>query len=210
MRLRHAVSLTAAGVLAALCSKTAVAQSAPAANPDTRIQAIETQINALQNQLQQLKTELGNTNQQLHQSQEQTKQAQDAAQKAQADAKTAAASTPLISFPNGRPTISSPDKTASLAIGTQVQFDMGGYFQDSNSDDIQPPGARELNTGSNLRRARLFVVGKYYDWTVNLTPDFGGSPDGTVSLYEANINTPSSRSPRRSASSSHGTASRIR
>jgi phosphate-selective porin OprO/OprP len=188
MRLRHAVSLTAAGVLAALCSKTAVAQSAPAPNPDARIQAIETQINALQNQLQQLKTELGNTNQQLHESQEQTKQAQDVAQKAQADAKTATASTPLITFPNGRPTISSPDKTASLAIGTQVQFDMGGYFQDSNSDDIQPPGARELNTGSNLRRARLFVVGKYYDWTVNLTPDFGGSPDGTVSLYEANIN----------------------
>ena len=33
-----------------------------------------------------------------------------------------------------------------------------------------------------------FVVGKYGDWTANITPDFGGSPDGSVSLYEANIN----------------------
>ena len=186
MRTRHAARLIAAGIVAALSSKLAVAQSAPPQSPDARIQAIEGQIDALQNQLQQLKGELNQTNQQLKVSQAQTKQAQENAQKAQEEVKKAADSDPLVTFPNNRPTIG--NKTASLAVGAQVQFDMGGYFQDSNSDDIAPAGARELNTGSNLRRARVFLVGKYYDWTVNLTPDFGGSPDGAVSLYEGNIN----------------------
>jgi phosphate-selective porin OprO/OprP len=185
MRRRHAVGATVASVLTNLIAGAAFAQSA-APTPNAQIQAIQSQIDALQNQLQQLKGQLDQTNQQLKTSQEQTRRAQADAQKAQADAKKVADSDPIVTFPNNRPTIG--NKNASLAIGTQVQFDMGGYFQDSNSDDISPAGARELNTGSNLRRARLFVVGKYYDWTVNVTPDFGGSPDGSVSLYEANIN----------------------
>jgi len=185
MRMRHAVGVTVASVLTNLLAGAAFAQSAPpSSNP--QIQAIQTQIDALQNQLQQLKGQLDQTNQQLRTSQEQTKQAQADAQNAQADAKKAASGDPIVSFPNNRPTIG--NKTASLAIGAQVQFDMGGYFQNRDSNDISPAGARDLNTGSNLRRARLYVVGKYKDWTLNLTPDFGGSPDGTVSLYEANIN----------------------
>jgi len=184
MRLHRVAGLVVGGgILVALSTKAALAQSTA---PNAQIQAIQTQIDALQNQLQQLKGQLDQTNQQLKESQAQTKQAQESAQKAQAEVKKAADSDPIVTFPNNRPTIG--NKTASLAIGTQVQFDMGGYFQNGDNDDIIPAGARELNTGSNLRRARLFVVGKYYDWTVNLTPDFGGSPDGTVSLYEANIN----------------------
>jgi phosphate-selective porin OprO/OprP len=188
MRLHPVASLIVGGILAAQLGKTAAAQSAAPQPPDARIQAIEGQIDALQTQLQQLKSDLNQTNQQLRESQSQTKQAQDEAHKAQEQAKATAASVPLVTFPNGRPTISSPDKSASLAIGMQLQFDMGGYFQNSKSNDILPAGARELNTGSNLRRGRIFVVGKYGDWTANLTPDFGGSPDGTVSLYEGNIN----------------------
>ena len=187
MRLHHIGVLLLGGILAAFFTKTAAAQSAPQA-PNARIQAIESQIDALQNQLQQLKTDLGQTNQQLRESQNQTKQAQDEARKAQDQAKATAASVPLVTFPNGRPTISTPDKSASLALGLQLQFDAGGYFQDNHSSNIQPPATRELNDGSNLRRGKIFIVGKYGDWTANFTPDFGGSPDGSVSLYEANIN----------------------
>jgi phosphate-selective porin OprO/OprP len=143
---------------------------------------------ALQEQLQQLKSALNETNQNLKDSQHETKQAQDDARKAQDEARLAAASAPLITFPNGRPTISSPDKSASLAIGAQFQFDLGGYFQDNHSDGVQPPAARDLDDGSNLRRGKIFFVGKYGDWTANITPDFGGSPDGNVSLFEANVN----------------------
>ena len=45
--------------------------------------------------------------------------------------------------------------------------------------------------GYNLRRGRIFFVGRYDDFTLNITPDFGGSPDGNLSsqfLYEANLN----------------------
>src|SRR4051812_31118632 len=121
---------------------------AQATTPEGRLKILQDQINSLQQQLEQLK----NTTDQKFESD------------------------PIVTFPNNRPTIG--NKNASLAIGAQIQFDMGGYFQDSNSNDIIPAGARELNTGSNLRRARMFLVGKYYDWTVNFAPDFGGSPDG--------------------------------
>ena len=51
------------------------------------------------------------------------------------------------------------------------------------------PGAQRLDSfGQNLRRGRLFFGFKYDDLQLNLTPDFGGSPDGTVGLYEANLN----------------------
>jgi phosphate-selective porin OprO/OprP len=188
MRLQHVTGVAIAGILAGLLAKSAAAQTATETGPSVRIQSIEDQIRGLQDQLQQLKTQLGQTNQQLHESQSETKQAQDAARKAQDQAKATAASVPLVTFPDGRPTISSPDKRASLAMGVQMQFDAGGYFQDRNSDHVQPAAARELNNGTNLRRGRIYIVGKYDDWTANITPDFGGSPDGNVSLYEANLN----------------------
>jgi phosphate-selective porin OprO/OprP len=40
----------------------------------------------------------------------------------------------------------------------------------------------------SLRRGRFYFVGKFDDFTVNVTLDFGGSPDGSPTLYEANIN----------------------
>jgi len=42
--------------------------------------------------------------------------------------------------------------------------------------------------GTNLRRGRVYLGFRYDDWTLNVTPEFGGSPDGNVSLYEANLN----------------------
>jgi phosphate-selective porin OprO and OprP len=87
----------------------------------------------------------------------------------------------IVAMPGGRPTISTADGRASLAIGTQVQFDMGGYFQNPSPTTQFP----DLNSGVNLRRARIFFVGKYDDFTLNVTPDFA---DPSPTLYEANIN----------------------
>jgi phosphate-selective porin OprO/OprP len=87
-------------------------------------------------------------------------------------------------MPEGRPTIATTDGRLSLAIGGLVQFDMGGYFQNPNPNTQFP----KLNDGVNLRRGRLYFVGKFDDFTVNITPDFGGSPDGTPTLFEANVN----------------------
>src|SRR5215469_5533977 len=211
----------ATGAFAALCAAispvAAVAQNAPA----DRIDAIEKQIRNLQTELQSLKKDLGEAKQQLQQSRSETqrskeeaRQAREAAEQARQDAVKAAAAQsqatqaaaqaqaaaaapppqPVatagginVGFPGGRPTISSSDGSISFAIGNQTQFDYGTYFQNPTPTTQFP----HLNYGVNLRRERIFLVAKYDDWTLNVTPDFGGSPDGNQSsqfLYEANLN----------------------
>ena len=89
-----------------------------------------------------------------------------------------------VGMPHGRPTIATADGRLSLAIGGLMQFDMGGYFQNPNPNTQFP----QLNNGVNLRRGRIYFVGRFDDFRVNITPDFGGSPDGTPTLFEANAN----------------------
>jgi phosphate-selective porin OprO and OprP len=183
-----------------------------------RIEAIERQIGGLQSELRRLKSELGETKQQLRQSrseaqraQNELREARDAAERthrgapspatapsqaAKPEPSTQTASTQpavaaptestgvKVSMPEGRPTIATADGRASLAIGGLVQFDMGGYFQHVNQNTEFP----HLNNGVNLRRGRLYFVGRFDDFRVNITPDFGGSPDGAPTLFEANVN----------------------
>jgi phosphate-selective porin OprO and OprP len=175
-----------------------------------RIEAIERKIRGLQSELQQLKGELGQAKQQVRQSRSEAQRAreearearQDAAKAATAEARAtqapaqaqaaAAASPPpagvpegaKVSMPEGRPTIATADGRLSLAIGGLLQFDMGGNFQNPNPNTQFP----QLNDGVNLRRGRLYFVGKFDDFRVNITPDFGSSPDGPPTLFEANIN----------------------
>src|SRR5215469_14119941 len=178
-------------------------------------------IRALQGELKQLKGELGAAKQQLQQSRSETqrskeeaRQAREAADQAREDAARAATAesqatqaaakaqaalaaappTPSapgkgidVGFPGARPTIATSDGRMSFAIGTQTQFDMGTYFQNPNPNTQFP----DLNSGVNLRRGRIFFVARFDDWTFNITPDFGGSPDGSntnQTLYEANLN----------------------
>src|SRR6516225_3926777 len=209
------------GALVAFCAAMIPAAAGAQGVSMDRIDAIEKQIRDLQNQLQQLKGELGEAKQQLKQSKseaqrakDQLRQAQEAAEQAQQDAakaataqsqatqaatqaQAAAAAAPppapapsegiKVGMPGGRPTISSSDGRMSFAIGNQTQFDYGTYYQNPNSNTQFP----NLNNGVNLRRERIFFVAKFDDFTLNVTHDFGGSPDGVntnQTLYEANLN----------------------
>jgi phosphate-selective porin OprO and OprP len=217
MRTKSRGSHRACGALAAVCAAIlpVVAEAQDAALD--RIEAIERQIRGLQGELQHLKNELGEAKQQLRQSRseaqrarEQAREAREAAERARQDTAKAAvaqaqatqAAAPVqaataaspaaaaasqgvkVSMPEGRPIIATTDGRLSLAIGGLMQFDVGGYFQNPNKNTQFP----ELNDGVNLRRGRLYFVGKFDDFTVNVTPDFGGSPDGSPTLYEANVN----------------------
>ena len=90
-----------------------------------------------------------------------------------------------ISFPKGRPTFTSNDGRFSAAVGLQLHYDLGGEFTGPNPN-AQP--SRLDSFGQNLRRGRVPFVFKYDDFQINITPDFGSSPDGSPTLYEANIN----------------------
>src|SRR5690349_24047542 len=195
------------GALVALCAVMVPAAAEAQEASIDRIEAIERQIRGLTNELKQLKGELGAAKQQLQQSRSETqrskeeaRQAREAADQARQDAaraatagsqasqaaaqaQAAAAAPPPpvgppkgvdVGFPGGRPTISTSDGRMSLAIGNQTQFDIGTYYQNPNANTQFP----KLNSGVNLRRERIFFVAKYDDFTLNVTPDFGGSPDG--------------------------------
>ena len=88
---------------------------------------------------------------------------------------------------NGRPTFTSADGKYSVSLGLQFNFDFGGYFTGTTPN----PNNRSATLapfGENLRRLRLPFQFRWEDITTNVTPEFGGTPDGTVTLYEANVN----------------------
>jgi phosphate-selective porin OprO/OprP len=180
----------ARGAVVAFCAAIAPVAAGAQQTPTDRIDAIERQIRNLQGELQSLKKELGEAKQQLQQSRSETqrskeeaRQARQAAEQARQDALKAAnaesqasqaaaqaqaalaapPSTPSVAgkgievgFPGGRPTILTSDGKLSFAIGNQTQFDYGGYFQNPTPTTQFP----HLNSGVNLRRERIFFVGK--------------------------------------------------
>jgi phosphate-selective porin OprO and OprP len=205
----------ACGVVVAVCAAVLPVVADAQDTAIERIEAIERQIRGLQSELQRLKGELGQAKQQLRQSRSEAQRAQEEAREAReaaergrqnavkaataeaqatrAAAQAAAAASPAaaaasegvkIGMPEGRPTITTTAGRLSFAIGALAQFDMGGYFQNPNPSTQFP----QLNNGVNLRRGRIYLVGRFDDFRVNITPDFGGSPDGTPTLFEANLN----------------------
>ena len=182
-----------------------------------KIQGFESELKRLKGELGEAKHQLRQSQSEAQRAKEEARQAREAADRARRDtakvataeaqttqaaaqAQAAAAAPPpavaaaapagpgfagfKVGMPDGRPTIASADGRTSFAIGGLWQFDMGGYFQ-SPLPTTQFP---QLPTGVNLRRGRLYFIGKFDDFRVNVTPDFGGSPDGSPTLYEANIN----------------------
>lgn len=109
-----------------------------------------------------------------------------------ADLKTNGGENGSFTMAGGRPTFTAFGGKGSLQIGLQAQFDAGTYMESNTS--VRRSGV-DLGDGVNARRIRIPFVFKYGDFVANVTPDFGGSPDGRQNsqyLYEANLNyTPS-------------------
>ncbi len=93
-----------------------------------------------------------------------------------------------LTFPGYRPTFTSADGRFIASLGAQFQYDVGGYLRGAPGRPNNRGVPKLDGFGQNLRRGRLPCSFKYDNFTLNLTPDFGGSPDGTPSLYEANLN----------------------
>ncbi|WP_394763042.1 OprO/OprP family phosphate-selective porin [Phenylobacterium sp.] len=78
------------------------------------------------------------------------------------------------SLPNGKPALATADGRFTANIRAIVMFDGGKYFQKSNLA-AQVVG-RDLNDGTNFRRARFGIDGKLFkDFDYALIYEFGGS-----------------------------------
>ncbi len=186
------------------------------ANAQTAAQmdAIQAQINALQAELKKMKSDMTKRDEQLRAAQAQAAQARAEAKQAQSNAQQAessateakqqsaaaqtAVATTVAAAPaekppgatldmrNGRPTLTSADGKWSVSMGLQMQFDFGGYFTGNNPNPNATATLAPFN--QTLRRGRIPFQFRYEDFVAAITPDFGGTPDGNVSLYEASFN----------------------
>ena len=161
------------------------AARAPAADPrDARMAAMQQQIDAMQAQMAQmrdadpgmpkvaaLQAQLETVNHEL--ADVKAAQVADASNIVTLQAPPSGA-TVVASLPNGKPALATADGRFTANIRAVVMFDAAKYYQKSNL----PPQTtnRDLNDGTNFRRARFGIDGKLFkDFDYALIYEFGGS-----------------------------------
>lgn len=181
-----------------LCSVSTVALAAPASGNDVKLQAMQRQLDDMRSQLDQMRSPGQQPDPRLSAIQQQLdamaaqlaemKTTQDGASTDIATLKQAPAGafvTPTLA--NGRPGLASADGRFTANIKAILMLDTGKYFQKDNL-----PAAvtnRDLNEGSNFRRARFGVDGRLYrDFDYSFIFEFGGSgAEDPGRLFEAAI-----------------------
>lgn len=166
-RRTHRTFIAAASLMALTFAVPALAQQVP---PDVqaKIDAMQAQIDAQQAQLNALKSQIATQY-----------NAPVAAPIAPAPAVAAAPAKPATpavtaTLKNGSPMLASGDGAFTFNIKGLFQADAATYNQDSNLPAAV--SARDLNSGTNIRRARVIFNGKMFsDFDYNLTFDFGGT-----------------------------------
>ena len=175
-----------------------MALAAPATGNDVKLQAMQRQLDDMRSQLDQMRSPGQQQDPRLSAIQQQLdamaaqlaemKTTQDSASTDIATLKQAppgAFVTPTLS--NGKPGLASADGRFTANIKAILMLDTGKYFQKDNL-----PAAvtnRDLNEGSNFRRARFGVDGRLYrDFDYSFIFEFGGSgAEDPGRLFEAAI-----------------------
>lgn len=95
-----------------------------------------------------------------------------------------AGATTIPSLANGKPAFATADGRFTANIRANVMFDAGKYFQKSNLP--AQVTNRDLNSGTNFRRARFGVDGRIFkDFDYSMIMEFGGSgAENAGQLYE--------------------------
>jgi phosphate-selective porin OprO/OprP len=162
------------------CAGIAVGQ-APAEDPrDALIRELQDRLAALEAQVADLKKSV---------------QQPPAGDTPQANAPRAEARAPQVRLNNARPEIVSADEQFRFAARAMFQLDAAAYEQgdppvpdnrNAGATLSEGPAARDLNSGTNFRRARLGVEGTAFrDWSYALTAEFGGSGSESPVLQQA-------------------------
>jgi phosphate-selective porin OprO and OprP len=139
---------------------------------------INAQIQALQDQVRLLNQQLQNLQTQVVQTQRNTA----VTSAAVADLKAAPAPSSsgiVVSMPNNRPTLSTADGQNTVSFVGRIHWDVGDYANYKPENLHAGTGTpTDLNSGENVRRARIGIQGKIAgDWNYGLIYDFGGSSD---------------------------------
>ena len=173
-----AVAVSLIGTLAA-----SQAQAQSASNNDAEIAALKQQLRLMEQKLDKLqKQTTANT---AAAAKANVKVDNVASANAAIPVKAAPApSDVIVSMPGNRPTICTADNQNCVAITSRLHWDVGGYDYRPNTLATSP---QRLDSGENVRRARIGVVGKFLsDWNYALIYDFGGSSDGFASTASVN------------------------
>ena len=177
-------------------STQAIAGAVPA--NDARLQAMQRQLDEMRSQLEQMRAGSPQQDPRLTAIQQQLEAM--AAQLAEMKSTQESASTDIAvlkqapggsfvtpTLPSGKPAFSSTDGRFTANIKSVVMFDTGKYFQKKNLAAVVTN--RDLNEGSNFRRARIGLDGKLFrDFDYSFIYEFGGSgAEDPGRLYEAAV-----------------------
>jgi len=188
--IRTRLAATALGIAGALAASQAHAQSA--SNSDQEIALLKQQLKLLEQKLDKLQKQSEANATAAASAKEDAKATARSEAKAavRSEAKAAVANAnaaipvkgpapppeAIVLMPNNRPTICTYDQQNCVAITGRIHYDIGGYDYHPNTPATLP---QRLDDGTNLRRARIGVTGKFLsDWNFALIYDFGGSSDG--------------------------------
>jgi phosphate-selective porin OprO and OprP len=176
------MSSTATAALAAPKHKH-VARSAAADPRDAKLEALEQEVSAMRAEMAQMRAaqsgDHGEAKVAAIQQQLDTVNAQltdvKAAQVADAsDISTLKAPAVVPSLPNGKLALASSDGRFTANMRAIIMFDAGKYFQKSNLP--AQVTNRDLNDGTNFRRARFGIDGRLFkDFDYAVIYEFGGS-----------------------------------
>ncbi|WP_346764950.1 porin [Caulobacter sp. 602-2] len=169
----------------------AQAQTPASADQQARIEALEAQLKLLQQQINELKAATVASRPVATAPAAATPSSQAAPVQTQVAAAAPASkpASPLpaatVSIAAGRPTIASTDGAFTATLHGVMQLDTAHYFQDKGLPAVIGNG-RDLNSGSNFRRARLGLDGRFFkNFDYSILLDFGGNgTDGPGMLQE--------------------------
>lgn len=172
----------AAFVALLMSSATTTVLAAPASR-DAKLQEMQRQLDEMRGQMEQMRAaNAGDSRLSAIQQQLDTFGAQLAEMKASQDTansdiatlKKPTGATVVPKLANGKPTFATADGNFSANFKAIIMFDGASYMQDDNL-----PAAvtgRDLNDGTNFRRARFGIDGKLFkDFGYSLLYEFGGS-----------------------------------
>jgi phosphate-selective porin OprO/OprP len=95
---------------------------------------------------------------------------------------------PQIELSNGRLGFKSRDGSTSIQFEGRMHLDWANYSQKTPAIDNRPAEVRDLNSGTNIRRARLGVSGTFAkDFEFALIGEWGASGTESSSLDEASL-----------------------